>query len=230
MASDQPPKNIDFPVQFAEQKIVHEKLFAEFERQGRKTMVASSHKQELADGPIKSVDIPTSWSRSSRYEDAVGSIVNFKPAAGKASLTSLEHNRPISEQAKQDFKKLLEENTATTKMLTPGQVRSLSEVLGERHMGDNQYTNPAKYPAADAPLFKLTNAQVMKVNGRNVLEVEGSFMDQNGQPTELYRGVFSPSGKDGNKVNEFFLAAPSREELVQQDSAYRKAIKSIEWR
>lgn len=234
MTSDQPPRLVETPV--AHHMVAYDNLHSDFERlSGRDStykLIASGNKQVLADGPIKNLDIPPTWNRTAKYDDGVGDIVTFKPATGAASLTSLEHNRPISDKTAQEFKKILEDNAHITspKMLTPGQVRSLSEVLGTNGMGDNQYTNSAKYPDANAPLFKLTNAQITNLNGRSVLEVEGSFMDQKGNPTEMYKGILSPSGKDGNKVNEFFLAAPNREELVQQDATYRRALKSIEWR
>lgn len=231
MSKDQPLKQHESAGAAGDSSIVDTTLYESVGIKGMKTMTSGGVKQQIAEGPIKALDIPTGWNRTTEFTDPVGSVIKFSPGLGKSSLNSLEHQQPISQKAQEAFSKLLEDNAnlAKPKMLTPDQIRSISEVLGDRHMGDNQYTNKAPYPSPNSPLFKLTNAQLKSVNGHTVLEVEGSFMDQNGKPTEFYQGILSPS-KNSGKINEFFLAAPDRDELIQHDHAYRKAVRSIEWR
>lgn len=235
---EQPPKLTDnSPV--AQQIIAHDRFYsekasgfkAESRRSGEKRMTASSNMQEIVEGPIKNVDIPPTWSKNTRYDDGVGTTTSFKSAGSAASINSVERNRPISQKCADEFKQLLDDNTnlSSPKMLTPSQIRSLSEVLGHA-MGDNQYTNTNQYPSTAAPYFKLNNAQLNSVNGRTVLEVDGSFMSDQGKPTEIYKGILTPTGTNGDKINEFFIAAPSSADFLLQESTYRKAVKSIEWR
>ncbi|MBZ0185619.1 MAG: hypothetical protein K8F91_05150 [Candidatus Obscuribacterales bacterium] len=230
MTSDQPPQQYEIVPPSNDREVAHQHFFREFVAQmAPKT---NTEKQDLADGPIKSLDIPSLWNRSDSYESGVGSIVTFKPGVGDASITSMEHNSPISDRAAQDFKRLLADNIGNTKpkVLTLAEIRSLTEVLGSTTMGDNQYTNSNGYPSPNAPMFKLNNVHILNINGKAVLEVEGSYMDQDGKPSELYKGILSPSGKDGKHINELFLAAPNRQEMVQQEGNYLKAKRSISWR
>lgn len=232
MPTDQPPKFTDFIAQLGDTRqaqVAYEKMADDSIPRGPMSLNAT--KQDLPSGPIKSIDIPNSWTRTDHYDGGVGATVTFKAPGEKASINSLERTRPISDHAAEEFKKLLDanDNLTSPKMLLPAQLRSLTEVLGSGQMGDNQYTNPEKYPSPNAPLFKLTNAQFLNVNGKTVVEVEGSYMDEKGRPTEFYRGIFAPSGKDGDRVNELFLAAPSQQDLLSQESNYRKALKSLKW-
>lgn len=230
MAKDQPAKEHEGNAS-ALDYVLPKQLFAERKIGNYNSIASGGSKQEINEGPIKKVDIPQSWQRSSDYNDAVGSVTKFSPGIGDSSINSVEHSRPIDKKCMQTFSDLIDHNPNLTKPidLTPDQIRSLTEALGPNTLGDNQYTNKNPYPGANSPNFNMTRAQLKTINGHTVMEVEGSFMEADGKPTQFYSGILSPDRSKGT-VNEFFLAAPDRDEMKQQENTFRRALRSIEWR
>lgn len=208
----------------------YDHLVADFTRINRQAVHDNKH--PLAQGPVASLDIPSNFTRQEGYSDPAGSTVTFRPRGSRSAITSLERNETLSDKAAGDFRQLLNENVGNPnpKTLTPDQIKSLSEVLGRSLLGDNQYTNKVNYPSNAAPLFHINDAKILQVQGKPVLAIEGSSMDSSGRPTELYRGILMPGGKDGKHINELFFSAPDQKEFAAHKSSFSKAMKTIKWR
>jgi len=97
------------------------------------------------------------------------------------------------------------ENLSKPKELLPTEIKNLVNVIGSTTAGDNQYTNSAKPPDPRSPAFHMLSAHLMPLNGKTVLEVQGNFVTNTGAKGKEFKGIFIPSGENGERIKEFFL-------------------------
>jgi hypothetical protein len=191
-------------------------------------MEMSTH-YELARGPIESMAISKFWSVCQEYQAGLACLTKFG-ISEDVSIRVLENLRPLSDEGAEQFKQLLEERQLDNRReLSPKTIIQLTEVLGARQAGDNQFTNVNKYPDKQAPVFKLIRAQLIKIGPQPLLEVEGIYLDQAGEPSEYYHGVFCPGNRSYKFVLEIFLVSFKRREFLAEESTFLRFLKAIHW-
>ncbi|MBX9688677.1 MAG: hypothetical protein K2X27_18355 [Candidatus Obscuribacterales bacterium] len=109
--------------------------------------------------------------------------------------------------------------------LSPGQIRSLSRVLNLA--GFNQYTFPKQLTGYNAD-FQLRTAQVVVLNGRPVLMVDGEFRAD--ESADAFFGcLFVEADDSGRKIYELYLKAADKELYLRSLNTFRQVTESIEW-
>ena len=184
-------------------------------------------------GPFKKITVPAEWRRTT---------VKI-PQANRMELPIIQLTMPgreldlemgifyrgklESEDDGENFHALLlqhrEIQTAVT--LTPGQIRSLSRILDLA--GFNQYTFP-RHLTGYSPDFYLKSAQVIVINGRAVLKIDGEF--QNEEKIDCYyNGLFVEADDTGRKVYEMYLKVVEKEFHLRGLQTFRRMAETIEW-
>lgn len=182
-------------------------------------------------GPIQSIDMPAGWTQRDVQTGGIGnrSLETFAPPNEKdVGISVFYGGLPASAKSAQAFLRVLNDKPATDgpQRLTTSEIKELSEVMGRLQAGDNQYTNSGKYRA---PVFNLTDAYTMNVNGRTVLAVQGNFVDKDGKPSRGFNGVFVDSDGTGQRVQQIFLQGnPAK--LSQYQQQFQDTVASIEWK
>lgn len=211
--------------------LVAEKVLTE-QAQG-KQVTKPDRKESFDDGPFKDIDVPNSWLRAEGHPFGRSTVHGFNAPDGKTSLNVYDRGVTTDDASAKAFSKLLTDNPnlSRPKVLMPNQIRALEDVLGRGKLGDNQYTNTTPYPDSQAPLFKLSSAQLVTVQGKTVLEVEGNYMDEKGQRTSHYKGLLVPEQTpNGVKIWELYMEAKEKDITPADHSNYRRAVNSIHWK
>lgn len=191
------------------------------------------------EGAIKGLEAPAGWQPGASEKNGLGprSLETFHPP-GEPDVTMSVFNRgmPVSDASAAAFREILARKPAHAgaQALTPDEIRSLREIMGQNNAGDNQYTNgqPDLYP----PVFDLKNAQTARINGRTVLAVRGAFVDVNdgkpaGQhnPVKEFVGIFIAGDGSGKSIDEVMLEGPPGRLTPARMSEFEQSLKSIEW-
>jgi hypothetical protein len=169
------------------------------------------------------------WHCSNYPVDKSGKLTSFSPDGdvNKLQISLFESSKEINDSGMALYYALLGKCTTNgARVLLPQEIRSLSTVMGITTQGDNQLTNPAKYPDPRAPIFNLLSAQLININGRPVLEVQGNFISRNNQAGNYFRGVFIPTG---SHITKLFVQSPDKLEFAKGEAVYRKTLQSIQW-
>lgn len=189
-------------------------------------------REEVNVAGIKSIDVPNSWSQSTEgYLGGRGLISTFSPGGNSDMVLSVLDKGTRLNQAQQsnlDSVLSLADPAGRPRVLLPAQIRSVTDALGKTTVGDNQYVNTAKPPDPAAPVFRISSAQVITVDGKPVIEVEGQFMDENGQRLKDYIGIYG-KGDDG-KINQMFLQTSSKDEYLKGRKIYKDALQTLDWK
>lgn len=192
---------------------------------------AESSKHDIGIAGIRSMDLPDSWSQTREVYQTRGDRMTFTPAGqGDLALTVINKGRSLNDTQLANFDAVLAtaDQSGRPKVLLPSQIRSITDALDKTTVGDNQYVNSARPPDPTSPVFKVTSAQVITVDGRPVVEIEGQFLDENGQRIKDYIGMF---GKiEGNKVGQVFVQSSSKDEFIRGRKVYKDALSSLDWR
>jgi hypothetical protein len=187
--------------------------------------------EKFPNGPVKSISIP-GWKRADDPMDEIGKETTFSPTGdpNKLQISLFDSVRDINDSSMATYRALLQKSAGASRVLLPQDIRNLDCVMGLSTQGDNQLTNPAKYPDPRAPVFNLSSAQLINVNGRALLEVQGNFVDRNNKPTNYFRGVYIPSDGHGSHITKLFVQSPDKVDFAKGEAVYRKALQSLEWR
>jgi hypothetical protein len=179
----------------------------------------------------KSISLPSHWNRSENPMGGRRMMTNFSSPTDDAKLSLYDRGINVREQSAAYFNQLLADNKSISapKVLLPQQIRNLTDVMGVSNAGDNQFTNGYAYPNPKSPAFHLSSAQLIPLNGRVALEVQGNYVTQSGKPGMQYQGIFVPSGANGASIKEFFLQTQTAESFAKHQKEYRTALKSIKW-
>ncbi len=184
-------------------------------------------------GPFKRISVPPEWKRcgiripqANRQELPVVKL--FIPELeDRLEIGILYRGRLESESDGENFHALLELYKTTTEpvSLGPGQIRSLQRVLNLA--GFNQYSFPRHVSGYSAD-FQLRTAQVLVLNGRPVLRVDGEFKaDQ--APDTFYECVFVDADNKGRKIYELYLRATDKLNYLRALLTFRKLSETIDW-
>lgn len=184
-------------------------------------------------GPFKKITIPPDWRRNTLRV----------PQANRMELPIIQLTMPGKEQEMEigifyrgkleseddgeNFHALLLQNKEAEHAVTlsPGQIRSLSRILDLA--GFNQYTFP-RHLTGYSPDFYLKTAQVLVINGKPVLKVDGEFRDEDKTDT-YYGGLFVEADDTGRKVYELYLRVTAKEMHLRGIQHFRRMAESIEW-
>lgn len=180
-------------------------------------------------GPIKSMQLPEGWSLSDTVTGGIGQRLQEKYSPGDGSDTTLSvyyRGLPLNDQGADAFKQILASKPADSRseVLTPREIRLLKDVMGPLTIGNNQYTNDG---STAPPNFHVGVAATTKINGKTVLEVDGNFVDSNGNPVNHYRGIFADANGDGKVVEQVMLEGT--DQFSKHLKSYKEAIHSIQW-
>ena len=184
-------------------------------------------------GPFKKITVPPDWRRNTLRV----------PQANRMELPIIQLTMPGKEQEMEigifyrgkleseddgeNFHALLLQHREAEQAVTlsPGQIRSLSRVLDLA--GFNQYTYP-RHLTGYSPDFFLKTAQVIVINGKPVLKVDGEFRDEDKTDT-FYGGLFVEADDSGRKIYELYLRVTAKELHLKGIQFFRRMAESIEW-
>jgi hypothetical protein len=183
-------------------------------------------------GPIKSLRAPTNWRRAaaripqgSRMDLPVVLLI---PDDGKqVEIGIFYRGRLESEEDGNYFHSLLEQNSSAEHpvALSPTQIKALSRILDLA--GFNQYSFPSQLSGYNAD-FQLRTAQILVINNRTVLKVDGEFKADT-KPDAFYGAVFVDADNRGRKIYEIFLLAQDKETYLRTLPLFKELTESIEW-
>lgn len=184
-------------------------------------------------GSIRHMTIPSGWNESSNEQGSIGmrSMRTFSKAGEPdAQISVFYRGLPVSDQTANAFHDLLQRKTAGQRheVLTMSEIRGLSEAMGTSTVGDNQWTNPAKPGDRTAPAFKMSNAYTMQVDGKTVMAVEGSFVDQSGKSINDFQGIFIDSDGTGKRIQEVFVQTPPGQ-MPRHSQSFKQVLNSIDF-
>ncbi len=181
---------------------------------------------------VKSVEVPSNWSQTTEsYLGGRGLISTFSPGGNTdVVLSVLDKGSRLNQDQTNALDAVLNlaDHNGRPRVLLPSQIKSITEALGTTTVGDNQYTNTAKPPDPTSPVFKIMSAQVITVDGKPVVEVDGQFVNENGQRVRDYIGIFGKG--DGGHVNQMFLQSSSKDEYIKGRKVYKDALQSLDWK
>jgi hypothetical protein len=190
-------------------------------------------------GPIAELSVPSSWLMHTEEFRSYGqrTLIQLVPLRQSEQLdwnTTISvfyRGFPVSDAGAAQFKQLLAQLNpgGSPKLLFGDTLKDMAEIMGDTTTGDNQYTNPAQPGSDNVPMFFVQSAQLIDLNGRIVLAVEGYFTTENGEPLRYFAGVFIDTDGTGAVIHEVFLQAKVKDEMMMQKSVYRNAVKSIKW-
>ncbi len=184
-------------------------------------------------GPFKKITVPPDWRRntlrvpqSNRMELPI--IQLTMPGKEQEMEIGIFYRGKLeSEDDGENFHALLLQHREAEQAVTlsPGQIRSLSRVLDLA--GFNQYTYP-RHLTGYSPDFFLKTAQVIVINGKAVLKVDGEFRDEDKTDT-FYGGLFVEADESGRKIYELYLRVTAKEMHLKGIQFFRRMAESIEW-
>jgi len=199
-------------------------------------------------GAISAINLPASWHKFEQNTSS-GRATTFAPKGNDApQITNLEHTRPVDPNTTQIYKDLLAQKAPETLYAEGFNVdakaakllKSISPILGESLVGDNQISNPVSDPGDQQPAFHLQSAKLQQVAGKNVLAVSGWFtqndalghpkMGPDGPLKRFYQGVFSPPDKKTGSVDELYVLADSDAAFAKGQSVFKSSLSTIKWK
>jgi hypothetical protein len=183
-------------------------------------------------GPIQQMTAPMGWTflqEKGLMGLGTRALIQFTPSECESICLSVFYRGvPIGDNAAVDFQRILRSRPAINRseVLVAQEIRALSDVMNRSTVGDNQYSNATGNPSAK---FKLRSAQTVNLNGRTVLEVDGSFLDIYGNSIKDFRGIYANGGLHATRIQQVFLQARP-EEFPRYLRDYKAAINSIQWK
>lgn len=176
-------------------------------------------------GPIEHFQVPPGWHGPymSRPGDMRQRQEFFSDTVPGGAISLFYRGLPIEVQAAKLFKTFLESTPAPgTRELADSEKASLSEILGPRNAGSNQFTQP------EAPVFDLDSAKVGWLGKHSALFVRGRFnQSDEGQENSEFCGVFLPSGPHGREIFEIFLQAPGLQSFEKCSADFESTLQSL---
>lgn len=182
--------------------------------------------QESNIGAIGFVELPGHWSDTAASAGRVGlaweRVFNLR-GQDRVEIIFKYRGVPIDEASRKVLNFLTAQGPCPS--LDREQILALHTVLGVATVGDNQFTNDNQPGSLEGPRFHLAQASVDTVSGRNVLRVQGRFVNN-----LFYDGIFYTAGKDGRVVEELFLQSPEIADFETIKEDYQTILDSIVWR
>lgn len=184
-------------------------------------------------GPFKKISVPKEWRRNMLRVPQANRIdlpvlqLTLPGKEDELEIGIFYRGRLESEDDGENFHALLEQHRGldTPMALGPVQIRSITRILNLA--GFNQYSFP-RHLSGYSPDFHLRTAQVMSLNGRPVLRVDGEFRADIA-PDTYYGCLFVEADDTGRKIYEMYLRANSRDTFFWALSAFNQIASSVEW-
>lgn len=189
---------------------------------------------------IKFLKIPIGWTEEPAKEGGVGfqSLRSFKPSEEiEVKLCLAYRGLPLSEQGSAVFRRILHDygnvvfiNTGAAPSASEiSLIAGLSEVLGTA--SNNQVVN--RETGWRGPCFQLNRAEVVHLNGKALLSVQGWYQDPE-QSTALneFYGFFYDADPQADlcPVEEIFFQAPSAKAYAHHLPEFKRTVQSIIWK
>ena len=199
---------------------------------------------------IDSMLLPSNWLKIEQ-NTSLADATTFRPSnIDKTQISFFGSRRPLDQQSREAFQRVINPDLPIPRIIYAQAmqadneaniqtIQALSDALGRTAVGDNQLTAAA----SRTPAFHMETARVERVNGKNVIAVDGWFsqlddraeikMDANGPVKRRYSGIFFESNADQNnetKIKELYLIADDNISFVSNKAAFRTALKSIKWK
>jgi hypothetical protein len=157
---------------------------------------------------------PAGWIKSKTpFSQADNSSLESFSPPGNPDLTINHYYRghELNNQSAEAFRNILEKKPAANReqLLSPSEIKALSQVFGQSSVGDNQHSNSAAPGTSAAPTFQLDLAYTKQIKGMPGVVVEGRFVDANGTPQKEFIGAFIDSTGTGKVVQEVYLEGSS---------------------
>lgn len=201
----------------------------------------SPHTDVLNHGQIRSMRIPPGWKDGPSETGGIGfrGLRTFlAPDDHEVVISLFYRGFPISEEGSAGFRRILAEGAKTIYIARDGKEPSeseqllfsdLREVLG--NAGNNQVINrKTDWRGAS---FNVTRVEVLDINGRNLLSVQGRFRDPDvDERLKEFAGLFVDTNPEEQQcgVQEIFIEAPNAERFARYLSQFNEAIRSITWK
>ncbi|MBA4026662.1 MAG: hypothetical protein C0473_00320 [Cyanobacteria bacterium DS3.002] len=166
--------------------------------------------------PTNVVEItpPAGWLKSKPHPSQAdnSSLESFSPPGNPdVTLNRYYRGHELNDQSAAAFRNILEKKPATNQeqLLSPSEIKALSQVFGQSSVGDNQYSNSTKSGTSASPAFELDVAYTKQIKGKPGVVVEGRFVDADGTPQKEFIGAFIDSTGTGKVVQEVYLEGSS---------------------
>jgi hypothetical protein len=187
------------------------------------TSVAESFKkQAIGFGALGSISVPTSWVKSDAKAVLPATRIQFGPPQSKFGIFVFDPASPIYSAAARNWFVTNAKITAPTD-LPSDQIKILSDEMG--NAGDNQYSK-----RNDEPLFHISSAQAISVNGKTVVKIDGAFVDETGKPRMYMVGIFTPSETPQQRMLSMYTQSTDENEFKALRAVFDETMKSIVWR
>lgn len=183
------------------------------------------------EGAIKQMIVPPGWiyDKSNVTQISASVLKKFHFQDDDATTISLYYRgNPVSEEQGKMFINLLRAKSAHSDWkLTVDEIKLLSPIMGAV-VGDNQYTNSILPGSNASPTFKIESARVRNVDGRAVLQVRGQIVDENGNPTKNYDGIFIPVDDAGRQIQQVTLQCDPKRDFAPLATQFDAAVRTIQ--
>ena len=188
-------------------------------------------------GSIQSFDLPDEFAL---VEEVIGGRSGdnwqfiYGPDDSKNVVISFSYRGfPVVDLRTEPFRRLLEGGDSNIfDRAKPDEnagkiIRSISRVLGDE--GDNQLNNfdTGKF----GPVFEVERLDVVSINGKAVLKLNGWYQDEERNPTKRFSGIYidgSPALKN-SQVEELHLMTENEELFKTYKPAFENLLNSIKW-
>lgn len=224
--------NVDAQYLVAQQSnIKHERRA---ERRLEKMVTNQPAQAEISNfGSLKRIVGPPTWKKIVERPNLgtrVGELLH-PPEDVDVNINAFYRGLPIDDKTANIFSLMLSahKGAGAARNLTADEIKSLATVMGFSTIGDNQYTNTAEKGSRDYPVFHLTGAALVDLNGRTVLKCRGNFQNNTGVPGTDYEGFFFSSRNNPAQIEELFFQAPTRGKYLRFAGDWEKALLTVEW-
>jgi hypothetical protein len=185
-------------------------------------------------GSVKRIVGPPTWKKIVDTPTSIGTRAGellHPPDDAEVNINVFYRGLPIDDKSANIFSLMLSAHigAGASRNLTNDEIKSLGTVMGFSTIGDNQYTNSAAKGSRDYPVFNLTSAALVDLNGRTVLKCRGNFQNEKAVPGTDYEGFFFPARGNPTQIEQLYFQAPTRGKFLRFSADWEKALKTVEW-
>jgi hypothetical protein len=206
--------------------IKHERRFDK--RSGIMVANQKARPEIIEFGSLKKVVGPATWKKAVEEPGMSARKAEYfhPPEDAEVSINVFTRGIAIPDDEAQAFANLL---AGPEKAAIADEIKSIQVALGLSTVGDNQHTNSGQKGTRNYPVFNLTGANVVSLNGRKVLKVTGNFQNENGVPGTEFVGYFFASKADRQVIEELYYQAPTKGKFLRFANDFENSLKTVEW-
>ena len=191
-------------------------------------------------GAFQSISLPANWTKNAHaLNKPYRALTTFdSPSGNGLHITVVFGNLPIEPPAHKVFLDLLAglKDASETPIFSDteapsegvrGMFTTLDGALGAHHFGDNQLVlSDSPHP----PSFHMSRAVARKLNGNNVLVIDGYYQDESFNPLEYSRAVFALCKDNfGHEVHHVAIASKTQADVNNNLLLFDRVLSSIVW-